>query len=75
MRLWVEPELSPDLRARITRTTDITSGEYAMDVFVGVEAICVFVREWLACAIYVAVALMWLVPDRRIERVIGSDGQ
>jgi uncharacterized membrane protein len=34
-----------------------------------------FVREWLAWAIYVAVALMWLVPDRRIERVIGSDGQ
>jgi uncharacterized membrane protein len=26
-----------------------------------------FVREWLADAIYVGVALMWLVPDRRIE--------
>jgi TMEM175 potassium channel family protein len=26
-----------------------------------------FVREWLADAIYVAVALMWLVPDPRIE--------
>jgi len=26
-----------------------------------------FVREWLADAIYVAVALMWLVPDQRIE--------
>jgi uncharacterized membrane protein len=26
-----------------------------------------FVREWIADAIYVAVALMWLVPDRRIE--------
>jgi uncharacterized membrane protein len=26
-----------------------------------------FVREWAADAIYVAVALMWLVPDRRIE--------
>jgi uncharacterized membrane protein len=26
-----------------------------------------FVREWLADALYVAVALMWLVPDRRIE--------
>ena len=23
---------------------------------------------WMACAIYVAVALMWLVPDRRIEK-------
>jgi len=26
-----------------------------------------FVREWLAEALYVAVALLWLVPDRRIE--------
>ena len=26
-----------------------------------------FVREWLADAIFVGVALMWLVPDRRIE--------
>jgi len=27
-----------------------------------------FVRAWIAEAIYAAVALMWLVPDRRIER-------
>jgi uncharacterized membrane protein len=26
-----------------------------------------FVARWIADAIYVAVALMWLVPDRRIE--------
>ncbi len=26
-----------------------------------------FVREWLADAIFVSVALVWLVPDRRIE--------
>jgi uncharacterized membrane protein len=26
-----------------------------------------FVRAWIADAIYVSVALMWLVPDRRIE--------
>ena len=26
-----------------------------------------FVHEWIADGIYVAVALMWLVPDRRIE--------
>jgi uncharacterized membrane protein len=29
-----------------------------------------FVREWLADALYIAVALMWLVPDRRIESKI-----
>ena len=27
-----------------------------------------FVRSWLACALYVAVAITWLVPDRRIEK-------
>src|SRR5246127_2038447 len=26
-----------------------------------------FIRPWLAIAVYVAVALLWLVPDRRIE--------
>jgi len=30
-----------------------------------------FVAPWAAQAIYVGVALMWLVPDRRIERVVG----
>jgi uncharacterized membrane protein len=29
-----------------------------------------FVSPWVACAIYVLIALMWLIPDRRIERTI-----
>ena len=28
------------------------------------------VSQWIALAIYVCVAMMWLIPDRRIERVI-----
>jgi uncharacterized membrane protein len=28
--------------------------------------------RWISQAIYVAVALLWLVPDRRIERVLSS---
>jgi uncharacterized membrane protein len=31
-----------------------------------------FVGRWLAIGIYVFVALMWLVPDRRIETTIGT---
>ncbi len=31
-----------------------------------------FVRPWIACAIYVMVAVSWLIPDRRIERKIGE---
>jgi uncharacterized membrane protein len=29
-----------------------------------------FVARWLSIAIYVLVALIWLVPDRRVERMI-----
>lgn len=29
-----------------------------------------FVNRWLACMLYVLVAIMWLVPDRRIERTM-----
>ena len=29
-----------------------------------------FVNRWLSLALYVAVAIMWLVPDRRIEKVL-----
>lgn len=31
-----------------------------------------FLSPWLAIAIYVLVALVWLIPDRRIERVIAG---
>jgi hypothetical protein len=29
-----------------------------------------FVSPWLACAAYVLLAMMWLIPDRRIEKTI-----
>jgi uncharacterized membrane protein len=29
-----------------------------------------FMRPWIACACYVVVAIMWLIPDRRIEKAI-----
>jgi uncharacterized membrane protein len=31
-----------------------------------------FVHQWIAGAIYVGVALMWLVPDKRIEKVLSK---
>ncbi len=30
--------------------------------------------EWFSLALYVLVAIIWLVPDRRIEKVLGSHG-
>ena len=29
-----------------------------------------FFRSWMGCALYIMVAVMWLIPDRRIERTI-----
>jgi uncharacterized membrane protein len=29
-----------------------------------------FVKWWLACALYILVSIMWLIPDRRIERTL-----
>ena len=29
-----------------------------------------FVKAWISCALYVLVAIMWLVPDRRIEKTL-----
>ena len=34
-----------------------------------------FVSEWLALALYVLVALMWFVPDRRFERLLSEDAK
>jgi uncharacterized membrane protein len=31
-----------------------------------------FVNQWISDALYVAVALMWLVPDRRIEKRLSA---
>jgi uncharacterized membrane protein len=33
-----------------------------------------FVATWIAIAIYVGVAIVWLVPDRRVLRVLGTAG-
>jgi uncharacterized membrane protein len=31
-----------------------------------------FISPWIAIGLYVAVAIVWLIPDRRIETVIGA---
>jgi uncharacterized membrane protein len=34
-----------------------------------------FVSQWLAQAVYVTVAIMWLVPDRRIEKTLADSNR
>ena len=43
-------------------------------MFYAVAIALAFVDEWIAQAIYVLVALMWLVPDKRIERAMARIG-
>lgn len=31
-----------------------------------------FANPWLSCALYILVAVMWLVPDRRIEKALST---
>jgi len=39
-------------------------------VFYTVAIVVSFFQPWLAGLLYVAVALIWLIPDRRLERII-----
>ncbi len=31
-----------------------------------------FVNSWLGCGLYVIVAVIWLIPDRRIEKIVSQ---
>ena len=31
-----------------------------------------FLKPWIAGCIYIGVALMWLIPDRRVEKILDS---
>jgi uncharacterized membrane protein len=46
-----------------------TKGKLSAVLYVAAIGLA-FVRPWIADAILVIVALMWLVPDRRIERTV-----
>jgi TMEM175 potassium channel family protein len=52
--------------------------DYKGKVSVGCYAVAMglaFVNEWLADVLYVLVAMMWFVPDQRIERIVESRGE
>jgi len=39
-------------------------------VFYAVAIPLAFVNSWVACIFYIIVAIMWLIPDRRIEKTL-----
>jgi uncharacterized membrane protein len=45
----------------------------ASPVLYGAAIALAFVNPWISVAIYLAVAVMWFIPDRRIERMVGAE--
>jgi len=44
-----------------------------ISLFVYVVAIALsFINPWISCALYVFVAIMWFIPDPRIERALAQ---
>jgi uncharacterized membrane protein len=50
---------------------DDLKGKLSIVLYVTAIALA-FLRAWIAIALYVVIALVWLVPDRRIESRVGS---
>lgn len=44
-------------------------GKVSVAIYAGAIALC-FVETLIACALYLAVAIIWLIPDRRIESTL-----
>jgi TMEM175 potassium channel family protein len=47
-------------------------GKISVVIYVA-AIVLAFVNSWFACALYVVVAVMWLLPDRRIERLFADE--
>jgi uncharacterized membrane protein len=47
-------------------TSKLSPVIYAIAILLG------FVQPWLAALLYVLVAILWLIPDRRIERILNQ---
>ena len=53
-------------KLRAALGSDVTGKISALLYVLGIGL--VFADRWIGLAVYVAVALIWLVPDRRVER-------
>jgi uncharacterized membrane protein len=41
-------------------------------VFYVLAILLSFINSWFSCSLYVLVAILWLIPDRRIENTLSS---
>jgi uncharacterized membrane protein len=63
-------EEGPDSRLRAALGRDLKGKISPLLYFAAIPL--AFVSPWIALAVYVFVALMWLVPDRRIESAVSE---
>jgi len=62
-----------DAASRLARALG-TDRKGKVSIWIYVAAIASsWIHPGIACALYVTVALIWLVPDRRFERALGAD--
>ncbi len=61
----------PDFRLRAAIGRDI-KGKISPALY-ATAVVLSFVNKWIALGIYVFVALMWLIPDKRIESIYESE--
>ena len=45
-------------------------GKVSVVIYLIAIPLALFWKPWAACTLYVLVAVMWLIPDRRIEKVV-----
>ena len=55
-----------DRALRNNRKEKISMAVYALGVAMA------FVQVWIAQALYIAIAILWLIPDRRVERALAE---
>jgi len=58
----------PDSRLAAALGTDAKGWVSILLYLLGI--VMAFIQPWVSIALYIAVALMWLVPDRRIEQLL-----
>ena len=68
--IWLERELilAEGTESRIRAVVGSRMKEWVSFCLYGLGIPAAFISPWIAVALYIAVSLMWLVPDRRFER-------
>jgi uncharacterized membrane protein len=69
----IRAQLGPNSALAVAVGKDYKGKMSALLYFTAIPA--AFVRPWISAGLYVFVALMWLIPDRRIEAALHRAGE